>query len=151
MIDRFIPEAHQPYIKLARDFARKDIAPDALKNDVPLNANKALMQTASEIGFLNLTEDYGVTPGLLAQILAIISEADASMAVVIFTHTAAMSILHEALEGPQLSLFQDQITGSGNLPLAFQSYSCPDEIDMPQAEERNGKYFLQGELTTWRW
>lgn len=147
MIESFILEAHLPHIKLIRDFARKDCAPNALSNDIPLNVCHELIQTTGEIGCFNLTEDYEITPGLLAQILAVISEVDASIAVIIFTHTAAWSILNEALDVSQLSQFQEGIDESGNLPLAFQSYSCLDEMNLPRVEERNGKYSLNGEVT----
>jgi len=147
MIELFILDAYLPHIKLIRDFARKDCAPMALSNDIPLNTCDALMQKAGEIGCFNLTEDYEITPGLLAQILATISEVDASIPAMIFTHTAAWSILSEALDVSELSQFQNAIDETANIPLAFQSYSCLDEIDMPQAEERNGKFFLRGKVS----
>jgi len=129
------------FAELARDLANKKLLEGIEENDRypfgPLFAEA--IKDAAVVGFygVNLASEHGgvdMNAGMVAVILEQLSLVDSSLAGVVFTNAAALEIIRQAsLESDCSSLYAG-ISSLGTAPLAFQSFSGPREIDMPQAD-----------------
>ena len=156
-MNRQAREAHNEDIKaindLAQSFAKKELLEHVHDHEYPYAREiKGVIETARETGLfgINLPMDWGGT-GLnataLAGVLERISAVDAGMAGVLFTHSAALEIISVAAQADEencRSIYQPASLPD-SVPLAFQSYISPDEIDIPEVMGE-GRHLLSGHL-----
>jgi alkylation response protein AidB-like acyl-CoA dehydrogenase len=110
------------------------------------------METAGKNGLfgINLPMNWGGT-GLdvsaLAGIVEEISAIDAGMAAILFTHAAALEIIAAAalIDEESCRSIYELAAGPEGVPLAFQSYTSPEEMDFPEVSGK-GKHLLNGKL-----
>ena len=138
---------------MAHSFAKKELSAHVHDHEFPYERGiTGVMEMAREAGLfgINLPMDWGGTglnASALAGIMEEISAIDAGMAGVLFTHAAALEIISVAAESDKencRSIYQVAATPD-SVPLAFQSYTSPDEIDIPEVSGK-GKHLLSGHL-----
>jgi alkylation response protein AidB-like acyl-CoA dehydrogenase len=129
---------------LAKDFAAKELVKQREENDsYPFGKlYEESIRHAGDIGFfgVNLPVEYGGTGmgcGVLPAILENLSMADASMAGIIFTNAAAMEIISQASRESDCGSLYQMLSGTGSLPVAFQSFTGINENELP-AVDKNG-------------
>lgn len=128
----------QAFADLAVDFAAKKLAEKREENDrYPFGElfHEAI-RDAGIVGFygVNLPSDYGgveMNTGMVAIILEKLSAVDASMAAILFTNAAAIQIIQESARDASPAKLYESIADLGTIPLAFLSYTSPDEHDLP--------------------
>ena len=137
---------------LACSFARKELLEHVHEHEYPYRRKvTGVMKMAMEAGLfgINLPVDWGGTgldASALAGIVEEISAIDAGMAAMLFTNAAALEIIAAAETNGESCLSTYQlIAGQEGIPLAFQSYVSPDEIDFPEVSGKD-KYLLNGNL-----
>jgi alkylation response protein AidB-like acyl-CoA dehydrogenase len=138
---------------LAHSFAKKELSAHVHEHEFPYETGIAsVMETAREAGLfgINLPMEWGGTglnASALSGILEEISAIDAGMAGLLFTHAAALEIIATAAEsdkGNCRSVYKTA-TGPDSIPLAFQSYASPEEIELPEVSGE-GTLLLNGTL-----
>lgn len=138
---------------LAHSFAKRELLEHVLDHEYPYARDVTeTIETANEAGLfgINLPLDWGGT-GLnapaLAGIVERISAIDAGIAGMIFTHAAALEIIATAAEsdGENCRSIYQPAAGPEGVPLAFQSYVSPDEMDFPEVSGE-GRHLLSGHL-----
>jgi len=139
---------------LAATFARDELADRLLDHEYPYPCQiTGVIEKLSRAGLfgINLPIDWGGT-GLdahaLAGILEQISTVDAGIAGMLFTHAAALEIISIAAaddEAKASSIYQP-VADADSVPLAFQSYHSPDEIDF-LAVTGEARHLLSGKLS----
>jgi len=138
----------KPFAELAERFAKNELEPQALKlDDYPYAPfNEKALNTAKELGFLNiiLPEKYGgLGQGIpaLCEILATLSQVDASFSALLFTNSMAQSVL--------LKWGSEQVKEkylAQNL-LAFPIYDSPTDLQKEtQAIKTEQGYILNGKV-----
>lgn len=146
-------EELQAFNELAHSFAKKELSAHVHEHEYPYAREvTGVMETARETGLfgINLPIDYGGTgqdATALAGVLERISTVDAGMAGVLFTHATALEIISIAAESdPEgcRSIYQFTSTPD-SVPLAFQSYASPHELEIPEVSV-NGGHLLSGRL-----
>ncbi len=145
-------EDFRAFNDLACRFARKELLEHVHEHEYPYRRKvTGVMKMAIEAGLfgINLPMNWGGTgldASALAGIVEEISAIDAGMAAMLFTHAAALEIIAaaETSGASCLSTYQ-LIAGQEGIPLAFQSYVSPDEVDFPEVSG-NDKYLLNGNL-----
>lgn len=137
---------------LACSFARKELLEHVHEHEYPYRRKiNGVMKMAIEAGLfgINLSADCGGTgldASALAGIVEEISAIDAGMAAMLFTNAAALEIIAAAeTNGESCRSTYQLIAGQEGIPLAFQSYVSPDEIDFPEVSGKD-KYLLNGNL-----
>ena len=137
---------------LACSFARKELLEHVHEHEYPYRRKvTGVMKMVIEAGLfgINLSADWGGTgldASALAGIVEEISAIDAGMAAMLFTNAAALEIIAAAETNGESCLSTYQlIAGQEGIPLAFQSYVSPDEIDFPEVSGKD-KYLLNGNL-----
>jgi len=138
---------------LACSFARKELLEHVHEHEYPYRREvTGVMKMAIEAGLfgINLSADWGGTgldASALAGIVEEISAIDAGMAAMLFTNAAALEIIAAAAEndGESCRSTYQLTAGQEGIPLAFQSYVSPDEIDFPEVSGKD-KYLLNGNL-----
>ena len=139
---------------LARSFARKELLEHVHEHEYPYRREvTGAMKIAGEAGLfgINLSADWGgsgINASALAGIVEEISAIDAGMAAMLFTNAAAMEIIAAAADthGESCRSVYQLIAGQKGIPLAFQSYVSPDEIDFPEVSGKDN-YLLNGNLS----
>ena len=139
--------------EMARSFARKELLEHVHEHEYPYSREiTGIMETAGKAGLfgINLPVNWGGTgldASALAGIVEEISAIDAGMAAILFTHTAALEIIAAAAvtDGESCQSIYELAAGPEGIPLAFQSYASPDEIDFPEVSGK-GKHLLNGKL-----
>jgi len=145
-------EEIRAFNEMAKSFARKELLGHVHEHEYPYHRKvTGVMKVAIEAGLfgINLPMNWGGTGhdvSALAGIVEEISAIDASMAAMLFTNAAALEIIVavETSGASCLSTYQ-LIAGQEGIPLAFQSYVSPDEIDFPEVSGKD-KYLLNGNL-----
>lgn len=95
-------------LELARDFAEGELAPYEAERDAARRLPDELFVTLGEMGFLGMAipeaaGGLGLDPGTFHEVLAILAEADPSVAMVVGEHGAAAATLAEASDAdPEL-------------------------------------------------
>jgi alkylation response protein AidB-like acyl-CoA dehydrogenase len=137
---------------LACSFARKELLEHVHEHEYPYRRKvTGVMKMAIEAGLfgINLPVNWGGTgldASALAGIVEEISAIDAGMAAMLFTNAAALEIIAAAETHGESCLSTYQlIAGQEGIPLAFQSYVSPDEIDFPEVSGKD-KHLLNGNL-----
>lgn len=127
------------FAELAHSFAGKELKGHTEEYEYPYSRDvSGVMAAAVEAGLfgINLPLDWGgvgLDATALAGIVEEISTIDAGMAAMLFTHAAALEIIAAAAEQDKdscRSIF-GLIALPEGVPLAFQSYAAPDELDLP--------------------
>jgi alkylation response protein AidB-like acyl-CoA dehydrogenase len=139
---------------MAHSFAKKELSTHVHDHEFPHECGiEGVMETAREAGLfgINLPMAWGGTglnASALAGILEEISAVDAGMAGVIFTHAAALEIIAIAArtDGESCRSIYQLASGPHSIPLAFQSYNSPDEIDIPEVIGQDN-YLMSGRLS----
>jgi len=139
--------------EMARSFARKELLDHVHEHEYPYSREiTGVMETAGKTGLfgINLPVNWGGTgldASALAGIVEEISAIDAGMAAILFTHAAALEIIAAAAvtDGESCQSIYELAAGPEGIPLAFQSYASPDEIDFPEVSGK-GKHLLNGKL-----
>ncbi len=145
-------EELRAFSDLARSFARKELMGKVHDHEYPYAGEMTgVMNTAREAGLfgINLPVDWGGTgldASALAGIMEEISVIDAGMAAILFTHAAALEIMAAAgADGESCRSIYQAVAGPEGVPLAFQSYAAPDEMDLPVVTGE-GRHLLTGRL-----
>ena len=134
-------DERQAFAELARDLAQKKLVENIEENDRypfgPLFTEA--IQDAGTVGFygVNLDSEHGgvdMNTGMVAVILEQLSQIDSSLAGVVFTNAAALEIIRQASPDADCARIYKSISSLGVVPVAFQSFTDPDEIDMPQVD-----------------
>jgi alkylation response protein AidB-like acyl-CoA dehydrogenase len=126
--------------ELADSLAKKGVFEHVHDYEYPYARQVAgVVGIAGEIGLfgINLPEDrggIGLGAPALSGILEKISAYDAGIAGILFTHAAALELIAVAAEadGESCRSIYELAAAPGCAPLAFQSYSSPDEVEMPE-------------------
>lgn len=138
---------------LAHSFARKELFEHVLDHEYPYPREiTGVMETAKKAGLfgINLPIEWGgvgLNAPALAGIMEEISAIDAGMAGILFTHAAALEIISAAAETDAEGCrpIYQLAAGPDSIPLAFQSYASPDEMDLPEVTGE-GRHLLSGHL-----
>lgn len=138
---------------LACSFARKELLEHVHEHEYPYRRKvTGVMKMAIEAGLfgINLPVNWGGTgldASALAGILEEISAIDAGMAAMLFTNAAALEIIAAASVTDKKSCrsIYELAAGPEGVPLAFQSYTSPEEMDFPEVSGKD-KYLLNGNL-----
>jgi alkylation response protein AidB-like acyl-CoA dehydrogenase len=137
--------------ELAGSFARKELLGHAIEYEFPYALPMAgVIGKARETGLFDITlpldrGGIGLGTPALAGVLERIGTVDAGMAGVLFTHAAALEILSVAAEGDGERCASVYKLLAEGVPLAFQSYASPREIDLPGVTGE-GRHLLSGKL-----
>ena len=142
----------QAFTDLAKDISVKKLVENREEHDkYPFGELFAdAIRDAGVVGFygVNLPLDFGgvgMNTGMIAAILEQLSEADASLAGIVFTNAAALEILNAgAGSAKDASIFQS-VKNLGSTPLAFPAYASPEEIQMP-VMNKNGAGIFFGKI-----
>ncbi len=149
--------AHNEELKafndLAESFAKKELMGYVHDYEYPYAHDVTeTIQTAIKAGLfgINLPLDYGgvgLSVSAIAGIVHKISIIDAGMAGVLFTHAAALEVIAAAAESDTENCrsIYEPAAGTEGVPLAFQTYASPDEIDLPEVTGK-GRHLLTGRL-----
>jgi alkylation response protein AidB-like acyl-CoA dehydrogenase len=131
-------EERQAFADLARDIATKKLVEQREEHDTyPFgDLFEDVIRDAGIVGFygVNLPAEFGgvgMGTGMIAAILEKLSEADASLAAIVFTNAAALEIIHAASESADVAPLYQDMQGLGTVPVAFHAYTGPDELDIP--------------------
>ena len=131
------------FADLARDLARKKLVENLEENDLyPFGELfTEAIKDAGTVGFygINLSSEHsgiGMGPGMAAVIMEQISQYDASLAGVIFTNAAALEIMSSAAADYDGNALLSGISSIGTVPLAFPSFSCPEDMEIPSPDSR---------------
>jgi len=125
---------------LACSFAKKELQEHLHEHEYPyarkVTGAIAVAKSTGLFG-VNLPTDWGGTglgASALAGMLESVSAVDAGMAAVLFTHAAALEVISAAAEadGERCRSVYELVAGPDSVPLAFQSYASPLEIEIPQ-------------------
>jgi len=138
---------------LARSFARKELLEHVHEHEYPYRRKvTGVVKMAGEAGLfgINLPVNWGgsgLDSSALAGIVEEIGAIDAGMAAILFTHAAALEIIAAAavIDEERCQSIYELATGPDGTPLAFQSYTSPEEIEFPEVSG-NGKHLLNGKL-----
>lgn len=129
------------FADLARDFSAKKLVELREEHDrYPFGELFTdAIRDAGIIGFygINLPVDYGgvgMNAAMVAVILEKLSEADASMAGIVFTNAAALEVIAAGAAARQSDDIYKSTDRFGTAPLAFQTYHAPAEAVMPAAD-----------------
>jgi alkylation response protein AidB-like acyl-CoA dehydrogenase len=138
---------------LAQSFAKKELLEHVHEHEYPYSREiTGVMEKAGQTGLfgINLPVEWGGT-GLNASaitgMLEKISAVDAGIAGVLFTHAAALEIISMAAQADEescRSIYQ-LVSKPEGVPLAFQSYTSPEEIDLPEVTG-DDSHLLNGHL-----
>ncbi|MBN2158786.1 MAG: acyl-CoA/acyl-ACP dehydrogenase [Spirochaetes bacterium] len=138
-----ISEELQAFSDLARDFAARELVQQREENDrYPFGELfTQSIKNAGVVGFFgaNLPAEYGgvgMVASALAPVLENLSMADASMACIVFTNAAAIEIINQAARETDCAKIYRFIGGPDAKPVAFHSFTCLEEIDMPRADAK---------------
>ncbi|MGE5415989.1 MAG: acyl-CoA dehydrogenase family protein [Acidobacteriota bacterium] len=151
-MENIINAEFRPCFALARDFAKKELADKSLMEcRCSAEWQAEIIMKAGNLGFYEIVvpeEHGGMGAGIevLSQVMLNISMVDASMAGVIFTNAAAINIVAEAAIDTDCDSIRDQLTQT-RLPVAFPSFSRPDDSEMPIADLKGGVFRLNGALS----
>ena len=140
--------------KASFEFAKKELAPFREENDkFPFTPFfEPALKKAHEIEFFHATlpeslGGIGQKMTSLCVILYNLCREDASMAGIIFTHTASQEIMIAADSG---DLLKQIVSGKANprdLLIAFPVFNNPSEIEnMAAVQKKSGKYMLSGKV-----
>ncbi len=134
-------DERQAFAELARDLAAKKLVENIEENDrYPFGGLfTEAIDDAGTVGFygVNLGAEHGgvdMNTGMIAVILEQLSRVDASLAAVVFTNAAALEIIKQASADADCSAVYGKISSLGVVPIAFQSFSGPDELEMPSVD-----------------
>jgi alkylation response protein AidB-like acyl-CoA dehydrogenase len=137
---------------LASSFARKELLEHVHEYEYPYSRKVTeVMKIAGDAGLfgINLSTDWGGTgldASALAGIVEQISAVDAGMAAILFTHAATLEILAAAVtDEERCRSIYEMAAMPESIPLAFQSYMSPEEMDYPEVSGKD-KYLLNGNL-----
>lgn len=139
--------------EMARTFARKELLEHVHEHEYPYSREiTGVMETAGKNGLfgINLPMNWGgigLGASALAGIVEEISAIDAGMAAILFTHAVALEIIAAAAMTNEESCrsIYELAAGPEGVPLAFQSYALPEEMDFPEVSGKN-KHLLNGKL-----
>jgi alkylation response protein AidB-like acyl-CoA dehydrogenase len=128
----------QAFAELAKDFSAKKLIEKREEHDrYPFTClMDDAVRDAGTVGFygINLPADFGgvdMNATMLAAILEKVSEADAGMAGIIFANAAALEIVRAASADSDCAAVYGGIRTLGVEPVAFQSFSAPEETELP--------------------
>ena len=138
-------EDFRAFNEMARSFARKELLEHVHEHEYPYSREiTGVMETAGKNGLfgINLPMNWGGTglgASALAGIVEEISAIDAGMAAILFTHAAALEIIAAAAMTNEESCrsIYELAAGPEGIPLAFQSYASPEEMDFPEVSGKN--------------
>jgi alkylation response protein AidB-like acyl-CoA dehydrogenase len=138
---------------LACSFARKELLEHVHEHEYPYHRKMTgVMKVAIEAGLfgINLPVNWGGTgldTSALAGIMEEIGAIDAGMAAILFTNAVALEIIGAAAVTDEESCrsIYELTAGPEGVPLAFQSYTSPEEMDFPEVSGK-GKHLLNGKL-----
>lgn len=146
-------EEMKAFSDMARSFARKELLEHVIDHEYPYGRDAAgVTATAREAGLfgINLPAEWGGT-GLdahaLAGIMQEIAAVDAGVAAMLFTHAAALEVIANASasHGESCRPVYELAASPDGVPLAFQSYTSPEENTFPEVSGRS-KPLLRGRL-----
>ncbi len=134
------PHELQAFQELGNSFARRELVDKREEHDRYPFAPfwHAVLRQAAELGFFTITlaERWGGIDAGTAALVPLCEEiscVDASLAGVIFTNAAALEIINVASESSDCELAFAKLAGADALPLAFPSYTGPDQTVLPTA------------------
>jgi alkylation response protein AidB-like acyl-CoA dehydrogenase len=138
---------------LADSFAKKELLNYVHEFEYPYARDiTGAIEAAGSAGLfgVNLPADLGGTmlgAPALAGMLERVSAIDAGMAAVLFTHAAALEVISAAVEDDAERCRSVYELVAESVPLAFQSYTSPLEIEIPKVVVMEGKRLLSGRLS----
>lgn len=141
--------------ELAESFAKKELLDHVHEHEYPYKRDiTGAMEAAKGAGLfgVNLPTDWGGTmlgAPALAGMLERVSAVDAGMAAALFTHAAAIEIISAAAEddAERCRYVFEQAAEPDGVPLAFQSFTSPIEIEIPDVVVVEGRPLLSGRLS----
>jgi alkylation response protein AidB-like acyl-CoA dehydrogenase len=139
------------FAELARDLAQKKLVEHIEEHDrYPFSGLfTEAIRDAGVVGFygINLSSSncgVDMNTAMVAVIVEQLARYDASLSAVVFTNAAALEIVNQAAEDSACDALLQGIASLAATPLAFPSFSSPDEIDMPLV---NGAAEISGRVS----
>ncbi|TAL34012.1 MAG: acyl-CoA dehydrogenase [Spirochaetes bacterium] len=138
---------------LASAFAKKELTAAREAHDrfpfAPFWSD--VLEKAIGVGFFGITlpagyGGLGLDADALVPVVRMLARADASLSALVCTHAAALQVIAESAGDTGADPAYRMIGKSPGKPLAFQSFTHPDELEMPVAVSDGDAYRLTGSV-----